>query len=177
MKRLRGETLVLALAVLAAGVPAGMAQNPAPAPAGAPHADEASDPAILKVELVSRVPPVDKGNLQPYWADVANQVKERWVQLLPAAARPPASTPGTVKYLGWIHTDGRVTGLTLEQPSGNAALDRAARAAITGSAPLEAFPYGISVQQVKARFIFIYNGGALPGSDRGPIVAPKKPQG
>ena len=169
MKRLRVGSLVFALAVLAAAVPAALAQNPPAPAAGAPEAKEAPpEPAILKVEVANRIPPVDKGNLQSYWADVESQIKGQWMQVLPAAAKPPASTPGTVKYLAWVHTDGRVTGVVLEQPSGNAALDRAARAALTASAPLEAFPYGISVQQVKARFIFIYNGGAVPGPDDRP---------
>jgi TonB family protein len=177
MKRLRVETLVLALALPAAAVPAARAQNSPAAPVGAPHRDQAPDAENLTVELVNRIPPVDKGNLQSYWADVESQIRRQWIQVLPAAARPPASTPGTVKYLAWIHTDGRVTGLALEQPSGNAALDRAAQAAIKGSVPLEAFPYGISVRQVKARFTFIYNGGGLPGVDRGPLGAQKKPRG
>lgn len=163
MKRLRVESLVLALALLAAA--AARAQNPPASAAGGSEAKEAPEAEVLKVEVVNRIPPVDKSNLQSYWTDVENQVKGQWMQGLPAAANPPASTPGVVKIVAWIHTDGRVTGMTLEQPSGKVTLDRAAWAAITRSAPLEAFPYGISVQQVKARFIFIYNGGATPGPD------------
>lgn len=152
--------LFFAVAIALPALPAAMAQNAAPLAAAS--AQEPPDPAVLTVEVANKIPPVDKSNLQSYWADVQNQVHGLWLQALPAAALPPQSTPGTVKILDWVHTDGRVTGMILEQPSGKVALDRAAWAAITGSVPLASFPYGISVQQVKARFIFTYNGGSVP---------------
>jgi TonB family protein len=157
--------LFFAAATLALpALPAAVAQTVAP-PAASPApstAQQPADPAVLSVEVANKIPPVDKSNLQSYWNDVQNQVHGLWLQVIPTAARPPESTPGTVKILAWVHTDGRVTGMTLEQPSGKVALDRAAWAAITGSVPLESFPYGISVQQVKARFTFTYNGGSAP---------------
>jgi TonB family protein len=114
---------------------------------------------------------VDRENLASYRAAVESRTKEQWLKVLPAQARPPQSTPGEVKIICWVHTDGRVTNMTLEQASGKVALDRAAWAAITGSAPYDAFPYGIAVDQVRMRFTFMYNGG--PASEQTP-AKPRK---
>jgi TonB family protein len=173
MKRIHSGVLALGLAMMAAGVPWGRAQS-APVK-GAPNATAPSpDPAVLAVEFVSQLTPVDGENLKDYTTGLQTRAKERWS--LPALAKPPLSTPGEVRIVCMVHTDGRVTNMTLEQPSGKAALDHAAWAAITGSAPYDAFPYGISVQQVKVRFTFDYNGGAsaptTPGTKAIPGVKP-----
>lgn len=160
--------MILALALAAAAAPWSSAQkagSPAAPPAAqAPAVVQAPEPERLTVNLVNRVPDVDRSNLKAYWPVVEQRAKEQWMQILPQAAKPPLSTGGEVKILGWLHTDGRVTNLALEQRSGTAALDRAAWAAITGSAPFDAFPYGISVNQVRVRFTFTYNEGGEGGS-------------
>jgi TonB family protein len=172
MKRMHSELLGLALVATMIGAPLGRAQNP-PAPAkGAQSAGAAADQETLAVEVVSNLLTVDRSNLKAYWTGVEARTRSRWVQALPALAKPPQSTPGMVKIDCWVHTDGRVTGMMLEQPSGKVALDRAAWAAITGSAPYGAYPYGISVEQVKVRFTFVYNGGA-PATGQTPIGAPR----
>jgi TonB family protein len=164
MKRMQSEILALAFLAMAIGAPVGRAQNP-PAPAkGTPSAGAPTDQETLVVEVVNNLPAVDRSNLKAYWAGVENRTHSKWIQALPALAKPPQSTPGMVKIDCLIHTDGRVTGMTLEQPSGKAALDRAAWAAIAGSAPYDAYPYGISVEQVKVRFTFVYNGGSTATS-------------
>lgn len=168
MNRMHGGALVLGLAILAGAAPSGRAQNP---PGREGQAETATEPAVLTVDVVNQIPPVDRENLKSYWAGVESKTKDRWTRGMPEAAKPPKSTPGEVKIDCWIHTDGRVTGMTLEQPSGNTALDRAAWAAITGTSPYDAFPYGIAVDQVKVRFTFEYNGGAAssttqPNPDR-----------
>jgi len=127
--------------------------------------EKAAEPATLEVEIVNPIPPVDRDNLKGYWTGVEGKTRERWMQILPAAAKPPLSTQGEVKIECWVHTDGRVTGMTLQGGSGNTALDRAAWVAITGSAPYDAFPYGIAVNQVKVRFTFDYNQGQ-PTNDK-----------
>jgi TonB family protein len=126
-------------------------------PQGAARAP--SDPETLTVEVVNRIPPVDRDNLKGYWPTVEDRTKAQWMHALPTLAKPPQSVGGEVMITCWIHTDGRVTNLATEQASGKTALDRAARAAITGSAPYDAFPYGIAVDQVRVRFTFVYNGG------------------
>lgn len=156
MKKIHGVVLVLGLVAMAVVAQGGGAQN-APAK-GAPNASPSPDPATVAVEFVSQLTAVDRGNLKDYRAALETRTKERWN--LPASAKPPESTPGEVKIVCVVHTDGRVTNMTLEGPSGKVALDRAAWAAITGSSPFDAFPYGVGVEQVKVRFTFEYNGGA-----------------
>ena len=180
---LKGRIVFVLLWAMAVGRP-GMAaaQNPGPIgngksqganPAGGAKAQgansagatkqAASTPNTMSVELAGQVPPEDRSNLKDYWARLQSRTNERWQQIIPAQAKPPLSTAGQVKIVCRVHTDGRVTNMALEQPSRNTALDRAAWAAITGSSPFEAFPYGIAVEQVKVRFTFTYNGGAPVG--------------
>lgn len=173
MKTMRGGGLVLAVAVIAGAVLLGQGQSSGPAAKGAPNAstapdaNTAPDAETLAVAVVNSVPRVDRENLKGYWTDVETRTKQRWIQILPALAKPPQSVSGTVTIVCWVHTDGRVTDLTLETKSGKAQLDRAALAAITSSMPFNAYPYGISVEQVKVRFTFAYNGGAT--NTQGPI--------
>jgi len=165
MRKIRGAVAVLGL-VLAGGwiVPA-RAQTVSPkgdqSPAGSKKHNEtpAPQPAIVTVGIVSQVPQEDRENLKGYWGGVEERTKQRLLQSLPAAAKPPLSTAGVVTIVGWIHTDGRATGMTVEHGAGNAALDRAALAAVTGAAPYGAFPYGIAVDQVKVRFSVEFNPG------------------
>jgi TonB family protein len=159
MKGIGGRRLILALVVAACAAQGGWAQNPGPVEKTAPGKGAAQTPEekALNVEAMNQLTRVDRENLQGYWAAVNSRTKEHW--LLPALARPPQSTPGVVEIECWVHTDGRVTNMVLVQPSGKVPLDRAAWAAITGSAPYEAFPYGIGVDRVKVRFTFLYNGG------------------
>jgi TonB family protein len=197
MKGMRCGSLALGLALLAAGAQTTWAQNspkappplpgqkgsggsaapsnknPAAADKGAAPGDKnaAPEPETVAVSIVSKIPQVDRDNLKSYWAGVESQTKGQWLQALPAAAKPPLSASGEVKIVGWIHTDGRVTNMALEHGSGKAALDRAAWAAITGSVPYGAFPYGIAADQVKVRFTFDYNGAGPDGG--GLVTLPK----
>jgi TonB family protein len=170
MKGMQGVYVVLALAAIVSTAQLAGGQNPAPAPAGQTAAEPATDPETLTVQIVNGVPPVDWGNLKEYLLDLESRTKEQWMQVLPSLAKPPLSTAGTVKIVCWVHTDGRATNMMLEQPSGKMALDRAAWAGITGSAPYAAFPYGISVDRVRVRFTFVYNQG---DESAGPIVGHK----
>jgi TonB family protein len=160
MKQMQSGVLVLAL--LAGLGPLGSAQHkplptqPAPAPGAVPEA------AALTVDVVSRIPSVDRENLKNYWTGVESRTKERWMQGLPADAKPPESAAGQVKITAIVHTDGRVTNVAVESSAGKASLDRAARLAIMNTAPFDAFPYGIATDAVKVRFTFVYNGGAAP---------------
>jgi TonB family protein len=178
MNRIEGGVLVLGLLLAAGGAQVGAqvvgAKNPPATPAKGP-ATAAPAPVAgetLAVDFVSHVPPVDRENLKDYLVGLESRTRDRWLHGLPAAANPPLSTPGEVKIVCWVHTDGRVTNMMLEQPSGKVALDRAAWAAITGSSPYASFPYGIAVDQVKVRFTFAYNAGA-DGGQSGPPPKPR----
>ncbi|HEY1809663.1 MAG TPA: energy transducer TonB, partial [Acidobacteriaceae bacterium] len=113
----------------------------------------------ITVDVVGRLFSEDQTNLNDYWPALEKKTKDAWLSLMPAEAQPPQSAPGTVRILCVVHTDGSVTGMAMEQKSGKAPLDRAAWAAIRGSAPYDPFPSGISTDRVKVRFTFLYNGG------------------
>ncbi len=180
MKRALGLTSLLAV-LMASGLSVVAAQSAPPAKK-ASAADSSSSVQTVTVDFANSIPPEDRQNLRPYKTALETRTKQQWLHALPAIAKPPASTPGLVKISAWVHTDGRVTGMTLEQPSGKAALDRAAWAAITGSSPYEAFPYGIAVDQVKMRFTFVYNGvpntaNGSPATEPGTKPNPANPNG
>jgi len=173
MKRALGLT-VLSLSLMTVGAGA---QNAQP-PAKKPPADAAARAETVTVDIINSIPAEDRKNLSPYRTVVENRTKQQLLHVLPAIAKPPASTPGLVKITAWVHTDGRVTGMTFEQRSGKTELDRAALAAITGSSPYDAFPYGIAVDQVKVRFTFSYNNGvAGPSNGSDATTEPEKKSG
>jgi TonB family protein len=176
------KRIAVLVCVLMAGA-AGIASAQSAAPVGAKSGGQTQTPAADKktpapelntvsVELAGSVPPEDRKNLKDYWPVVESRTKQQWQAVLPAEAKPPVSRAGTVIIEGTVHTDGRVTGMSVKQPSGRPALDRAALAAITRSVPYEAFPYGIAVDEAKVRFTFVYNQGAvtpLGGPSASPI--------
>lgn len=130
-----------------------------PPAAQAPKPDQNS----ITVDVVEKLFSEDQSNLQAYWPAMEQRAKETWLSLMPAIAQPPQSAAGTVSILCVVHTDGSVSNMTLDQKSGKPALDRAAWAAITRSAPFDAFPSGISIDRVRVRFTFSYNGGIPVG--------------
>jgi len=168
MKRSLGFTMLLLVASWVAT--AGAQQSNAPAK-GAPAADSTAGAELVSVDFANQIPEVDRANLQDYRQTLESRTNQRWLHV-----KPPVPTPGQVKITCWVHTDGRVTGMTLQQPSGKVALDRAALATITASAPFDAFPYGIAVDEVKMRFTFNYNGvAAAPAKGTGTTANGTKP--
>jgi TonB family protein len=169
MNRISGSVLVLGLALGVMAIPCGRAQEkPGKAPPALPgqkgsntNPAEQQEQGAVAVEIAKPIPPADRENLKGYWAGVQGKIQQRWQRA--AAAKTAAAASDQVKIIGWIHTDGRVTGLAVERGSGNAAVDRAAMSAISSSAPYDPFPYGIAVDEVKVRFTF-GSGGAAPGA-------------
>lgn len=161
MKLPYGTALILGMA-MALGTQAGWAQQQ-DAPADKAPAAQApeSDQNSITVDLVGKLFSEDQTNLTDYWPALEKRTKDTWLAVMPAEAQPPQLVPGTVRIQCVVHTDGRVTNMVLEQRSGKVQLDRAAWAAIQRSAPYAAFPYGISTDQVKVRFTFLYNGGTV----------------
>jgi len=155
MRSVRYGVLLLFTAVLMAG---GLYFTQAQDKAAAPLAKPAPDPETVSVQVLTRLSPVDRQGLREYIPVLKRQTKDQWMTALPPEASPPISAAGTVQIDGSVHTDGRVTNLAITQSSGNKALDRAAWAAITGTT-YDSFPYGLTVDQVKVRFTFVYNQG------------------
>ena len=176
MNRIAGNVLVLGLALGVIAIPCGRTQEkpgkalPAlPGQKGSNANPAEQEQGAVAVEIVKSIPPADRENLQGYWAGVQSKTGQRWLRM--AAAKTAAAASDQVKITGWIHTDGRVTGLKVERGSGNATVDRAAMGAITGAAPYEPFPYGIAVEQVKVRFTF-GTGAPAPGTPGAPPPTP-----
>jgi len=158
MKRLWDKAFVLAIVGLVGATQPGWSQQNTPANKPAAQAPE-SEPNTLTVDVAGHLFSEDRANLQDYWTALEQRTKDAWLGALPEIAQPPQSVAGTVKILCTVHTDGSISGMELEQKSGKTALDRAAWAAITSSAPFDAFPSGISTDRVRVRFTFSYNGG------------------
>ncbi|HZZ40559.1 MAG TPA: energy transducer TonB [Acidobacteriaceae bacterium] len=163
MKLTHGKAVVLGTAMMLSAVQVGWTQQQAaPADKAGAQAAQApeSDPNSITVDVVGRLFSEDQSNLQGYWPALEKRTQDTWQGLMPAQTQPPQSVPGTVRILCVVHTDGSVSNMQLEQRSGKTPLDRAAWAAITRSAPYDAFPSGISTDRVKVRFTFLYNGGS-----------------
>jgi TonB family protein len=164
MRRISGGFIVLGLAMVAGSLHAQAPSLPGKGTQTTPDQKKpdatASTPGSVAVEIANQIPPADRDNLKGYWPVVQNKTKQQLVRVMPAAAKPPLSTTGEVKIVAWLHTDGSLTGMTLEHPSGKVALDRAAWAAVAGSMPYDPFPYGIAVDQIKVRFTIGFNGAS-----------------
>ncbi len=169
MRFVRCAGLVLAAVLFAGGaVLCASAQDKPAGAAVAPAKAKTPDPETLSVQLLTRVSSADRDGLRQYLPIVKQQTKDQWLAALPPEVAPPTSAAGTVQIDASVHTDGRVTNLIFKQPSGDKALDRAARMAITGAA-YDSFPYGLSVDQVRIRFTFVYNqGNAVPAAPASP---------
>jgi TonB family protein len=170
MSRILSGLLLLGLAFGTNASPSGWAQDkPAKAPQSLPgqkggSASSEPEAAAVAVEIAKAIPPADRDNLKHYWAGVQSRTGQQWLRV-----RAAKTAADAVKITCWIHTDGRVTGLAVEHGSGNAVVDRAARAAIAESAPYDPFPYGIAVDQVKVRFTFGSSAPPPPGVPAGPV--------
>jgi TonB family protein len=101
---------------------------------GTPSSDKGSASAKTKgnLEVLSDTQGVDFG---PYLTDVLAAVRKNWHTLIPAEARKPEMKSGKLTIEFVILPDGKVAGLKLVSPSGDAALDRAAWGGIAASNP------------------------------------------
>jgi TonB family protein len=116
-----------------------------------PHAGNNMKPDILSDTLGV--------NFDPYIQRVIYDTKRAWYPILPAEVRPPISKQGRVFIRFKILPDGSVKGMTLEGPSGDVALDRAAWGGILGASPFPPLPKNFKGPFLELRFYFIYNDG------------------
>jgi TonB family protein len=82
------------------------------------------------------------------------EVKKNWINLIPEAA---AYKKGEVSIIFTILKDGRVTGMSFVNGSGDVALDRAAYGGITASDPFPPLPSEFTGPNLTLRFAFFYN--------------------
>jgi TonB family protein len=93
----------------------------------------------------------------PYMRRVIAATYRSWIPIIPESARPPLDKQGRVGVRFKIYPDGSVKEMTLEFPSGDVSLDRAAWGGITGASPYPPLPKEFKGPFLELRFGFYYN--------------------
>ncbi len=106
------------------------------------------------VDILSDTLGVDFG---PYMQRVIYDTKRAWYPIIPVSAQPPLNRQGKVAIRFKIMPDGSVKSMTLELPSGDVSLDRAAWGGITGASPYPPLPKNFKGPFLELRFYFLYN--------------------
>ncbi|HEY0784856.1 MAG TPA: TonB family protein [Acidobacteriaceae bacterium] len=106
------------------------------------------------VDVLSPTLGVDFG---PYIQRVIYDTKRAWYPIIPPSAQPPLSKQGRVLIRFKIMPDGSVKEMTLEGPSGDVSLDRAAWGGIKYGAPFPPLPKDFKGPFLELRFYFLYN--------------------
>lgn len=105
-------------------------------------------------EILSDTMGVDFG---PYMKRVVYATERAWWPIIPDIARPPLNKQGKVMVRFKIMKDGSVKNMTLEGPSGDVSLDRAAWGGILGASPFDQLPKEFNGPYLELRFYFLYN--------------------
>jgi outer membrane biosynthesis protein TonB len=110
--------------------------------------------ALAPAEILTDTMGVDFG---PYMTRIVQIVKQNWYTLMPPSVYPPISKQGKLALEFVIMKDGTVQGLLRDATSGDVALDRAAMASITASAPFPPLPKEFPGKLLGIRFYYFYN--------------------
>jgi TonB family protein len=105
-------------------------------------------------DILSDTMGVDFG---PYMKRVIEATYRSWIPIIPESARPPLDKQGRVGVRFKIYPDGSVKQMSLEFPSGDVSLDRAAWGGITGASPYPPLPKEFKGPFLELRFGFYYN--------------------
>ena len=105
-------------------------------------------------DILSDTMGVDFG---PYMRRVIDATYRSWIPIIPESARPPLDKQGRVGVRFKILPDGSVKEMTLEFPSGDVSLDRAAWGGIVGASPYPRLPKDFKGPFLELRFGFYYN--------------------
>ncbi len=114
------------------------------------HSPQVMGPA----EIITDTQGVDFG---PYLQRIVQIVRGNWYRLIPESAMPPIMKKGKLTIRFVILKDGKVSGMLLEETSGDVALDRAAWSGISFSTPFPPLPKEFPGQDLGLRFRFFYN--------------------
>jgi TonB family protein len=153
LKRTMPVILLCGSAALADFCPA-TGQNPATSPPGGKSPCYQAQSALI----VSQVPDQDRAAMgEDYLPGMVKKTRMEWYQLIPQEARPPESKKGCTLIEFTIHTDGEISDMRLDVPSGDVGMDRAAWTAVKNAAPFQPFPVRVQVQKIVLRFQFLYN--------------------
>jgi TonB family protein len=110
--------------------------------------------ARSQLELLSDPMGVD---FKPYLIRILATVRRNWFAVIPESAR--MGRRGKVLLQFSIDRSGQVPKLVIAMPSGADALDRAAVAGISASAPFPPLPKEFKGNQIRLQFAFSYNMG------------------
>ena len=119
-----------------------------PAPQPAPQL-EAKVPSVKAVDTTLKVPGMAPGS-NAYLALVRQRISNSW-------SAPPLDLTNQVYVVivqFRLHRDGKVTGVSIEQSSGNEYYDLAGKRAVLSANPLPVFPADISDSYFDAHFTF-----------------------
>ncbi len=105
-------------------------------------------------EILSDTMGVDFG---PYLQRVKHAVEINWYAVIPEIAKAPLLKSGKVVIDFVILKDGRVAGMRVAGPSGEASFDRAAWSGISASNPFPPLPSEFPGEYLQLRFHFFYN--------------------
>src|SRR3954464_4953827 len=92
-----------------------------------------------------------------YLARLTHDIRLNWYNLVPEVARPPLRKTGRVTIDFVILKNGGFSGLAIVGPSGDIALDRAAKGGITAVNPFQPLPSNFRGQYLALRYRFYYN--------------------
>jgi len=106
-----------------------------------------------QVDVLSDTMGVDFG---PYLSRILREIRANWVRQLPESALSGLKK-GKLAIEFYILRDGRTTGMSLTDSSGDVALDRSAWGGITASDPFPALPNEFAGQYLKLRIRFYCN--------------------
>jgi TonB family protein len=110
--------------------------------------------AMGPFDILSDTQGVDFG---PYLSRALQSIKTNWYNLIPEEARPPLLKHGKVAIRFLITPNGKVAGMSIETPSGDIPLDRAAYGGITASDPFSPLPHEFHGPYLALRITFFYN--------------------
>jgi TonB family protein len=96
-------------------------------------------------------------DFNPYLKRIVYDTERAWWPIIPEVARPPLNKAGRVMIRFKIMKDGSVKEMTLEGPSGDVSLDRAAWGGILGASPFPQLPQQFKGPYLELRFYFLYN--------------------
>lgn len=106
------------------------------------------------VEILSDTRGVD---FMPYLRDALEDVRLRWLPVVPRVARAPRLKQGTVTIQFAIMRDGQVSKLRVDRSSGNRRMDRAAFNSVRASSPFPPLPPEFDGEFLALRLHFYYN--------------------
>ena len=131
-------------------------QPPDRKPAGDVGTNPKNAGTKVDVEVLGDTNGVDFG---PYVAKVLSQLRVKWNESIPAAARAPSLKTGNSTIQFVLSKDGTIADSKIASSAGDESFDKAALDAVKSAAPFPEFPRAFEGSSVTLRGTFTYNSG------------------